>query len=196
MKTIYLLLTCSNTIFSQSIRLLTTSPYTHVALSLDGVRFYSFGRKNPYLPYPAGLVQELRAEGYLARFPHTRCALLTLEVSEGAYRRLEVRLNQMIISAKYYRYNLLGALLCGLGIAYTHRRRYFCSQFVGELLTKSDAALLPKVPSLMQPMDYAFLPGVQVLYTGQVGALFTMLSSLQNHRSLEPILLSSPCIPA
>lgn len=191
MKTIYLLLTCSRTLFSQSIRLLTTSPYTHVALSLDGVCFYSFGRKNPYLPYPAGLVQEMRGDGYLARFPHTRCVLLSLDVSEDAYRRLEVRLNQMIIAEKYYRYNLLGAMLCGLGISYERRRRYFCSQFVGELLAKSDAALLPKVPSLMQPMDYAFLPGVQVLYTGQVGELLGMLYPLRYQKATI-----FPCIPA
>lgn len=191
MKTIYLLLTCSRTLFSQSIRLLTTSPYTHVALSLDGVCFYSFGRKNPYLPYPAGLVQEMRVDGYLRRFPHTRCVLLSLDVSEDAYRRLEVRLSQMIVSSKYYRYNLLGAMLCGLGIAYERRRRYFCSQFVGELLTKSDAALLPKVPSLMQPMDYAFLPGVQVLYTGRVGELLSMLYPLRYQKATI-----FPCIPA
>lgn len=191
MKTIYLLLTCSHTLLSRSIRLLTTSPYTHVALSLTGDRFYSFGRKNPYLPYPAGLVQEMRDDGYLARFPHTRCVLLTLDISEDAYRRLEVRLNQMVASEKYYRYDLLGAMLCGLGISHTRRRRYFCSQFVGELLNTSGAALLPKVPSLMQPMDYAFLPGVQVLYTGQVGELFALLYPLRYQNRV-----TFPCIPA
>lgn len=191
MKTIYLLLTCSHTLFSRSIRLLTTAPYTHVALSLDGTCFYSFGRKNPYLPYPAGFVQEMRPEGYLHHFPHTRCTLLTLSVSEMAYQRLEIRLAQMIASEKYYRYNLLGALLCGLGIAYARRRRYFCSEFVGDLLTKSEAALLPKLPSLMQPMDYAFLPGVQVQYTGCVGELFTLLCPVS-----DQILLPNACIPA
>lgn len=191
MKTIYLLLTCSRTLFSRSIRLLTTAPYTHVALSLDGTCYYSFGRKNPYIPFPAGLVQESAESGFLRVFPHTRCALLSLEVTEAAYRRLEIRLGQMVASQKYYRYNLLGALLCGVGIRYERRRRYFCSEFVGELLDKSGAALLPKVPGLMQPMDYAFLPGVQVLYTGQAGELMEMLCPVSDN-----ILLPRPCIPA
>ena len=175
MKTIYLLLTRSATLFSRCIRVLTASPYTHVAVSAaddPGDCYYSFGRKNPLLPFPAGFIRESRETGYLRRFPRTRCVLLSLEVSDGAYRSICSRLIKMEAGARYYRYNLGGALLCGFGIQWVRRRCYFCSQFIGDLLTRSGAVSLPKPISLMQPIDYAFLPGVRVLFTGTAEELF------------------------
>ena len=175
MKTVYLLLTCSATIFSRCIRILTASPYTHVAVSVaedPADCYYSFGRKNPLFPFPAGFIRESREKGYLRRFPHTRCLLLALEVSDMAYSSICTRLWKMEASARYYHYNLAGALLCGFGIQWIRRRHYFCSQFIGDLLTRSGAVSLPKPFSLMQPIDYAFLPGVHVLYSGSAGELF------------------------
>ncbi|MBQ8642273.1 MAG: hypothetical protein IJ480_08660 [Clostridia bacterium] len=181
MKTVYLLLTRSATLFSRLIRLFTSAPYTHVSISVasdptafprdPAGSFYSFGRKNPYLPFPAGFIRENREGGYFQRFPHTRCVLLAVDVSDGAYASICSRLSKMEICADIYHYNLLGALLGSIGVVYEKRRRYFCSQFVGDLLTRSGAVRLPKPVSLMQPIDYAFLCGVRVLYTGSVGEL-------------------------
>lgn len=169
MKTIYLLLTRSGTVFSHCIRLLTGAPYTHVAVSVIGTGgvFCSFGRKIPWLPYPAGFVAESVSSGFLGQFPHTRCALLALDVSDASYAAVRSRLSEIEAKKREYRYNLLGAFLCGMGISLKRRRRYFCSQFVGELLERSHSVVLPKPASLMQPADYAFLPGVRVLFTGQ-----------------------------
>ncbi|MBQ3178509.1 MAG: hypothetical protein IJB52_11890 [Clostridia bacterium] len=175
MKTVYLLLTRSATLFSRCIRVLTASPYTHVAISVaddPAGCYYSFGRKNPLFPFPAGFIRESRERGYLHRFPRTRCVLLALEISDGAYSSICSRLLKMEASARYYRYNLSGALLCGFGIQWVRRRHYFCSQFIGDLLTRSGAVTLPKPISLMQPIDYAFLPGVRVLFSGAAGELF------------------------
>lgn len=175
MKTIYLLLTRSATLFSRCIRVLTASPYTHVAISVSGDPadcYYSFGRKNPLFPFPAGFIRESRYNGYLSRFPRTRCVLLALEVSDTAYSSICARLLCMEDSAWYYRYNLAGTLLCGFGIRCERRRHFFCSQFVGDLLSRSGAVILPRPACLMQPMDYAFLTGIRVLYTGTAGELF------------------------
>jgi len=175
MKTVYLLLTRSGTLFSRCIRILTASPYTHVAISVaddPADCYYSFGRKNPLLPFPAGFIRESRENGYLKRFPRTKCVLLALGISDDAYSSICSRLLKMEASARYYHYNLSGALLCGFGIQLVRRRHYFCSQFIGDLLTRSGAVSLPQQFSLMQPTDYAFLPGVHVLYAGSAGELF------------------------
>ena len=177
MKTICLLLTCSTTVFSRCIRFLTSAPFTHVAISVSGDPadcFYSFGRKIPQLPFPAGFVRESTAGGFLHRFPRTKCTLLAMEISDASHAAICSRLRKMETCSRYYRYNVLGALLCGMGIRWERRRRYFCSQFIGDLLEKSGAVSLPKPAALMQPIDYAFLPGVRVLFTGQAGEMFSL----------------------
>lgn len=178
MKTVYLLLTRSSTIFSYMIRLLTGAAYTHVSISVEnpqeisaGSGLYSFGRKHPLLWFPAGFVRENREGGYFRLFPRTACVLLALDVPDEAFHEISVRLRKMEICQHIYRYNLIGALLCGLGIRFERRRRYFCSQFVGDLLLRSHAAYLPKSAALMQPADYTDLPGVRQVYTGTVGEL-------------------------
>ncbi len=199
MKTVYLLLTRSATVFSHLIRLLTGAPYTHVSLSVEnpqdsagGSGFYSFGRKHPLLWFPAGFIREDRKGGYLQLFPRTACVLLALDVPDEAYREISVRLRKMDACRQIYRYNLMGALLCGLGIRFERRRRYFCSQFIGDLLQRSRGAGLPKPASLMQPADYAALPGVRTIYTGTVGELFGFTSPVI---SLFPKLAGLLAIP-
>ncbi len=189
MKTIYILLTRTNTIFSRVIRFLTAAPFTHAAVSiaqspaafleeagdvLCQTGFYSFGRKNPWLPFPAGFTLESGEGGYLRTFPETQCALLAIDIAEEAYEAICVRLAKMEKTERYYRYNLLGALLCGVGIPFPRRRRYFCSQFVADLLARSGAVALPKPVHLMRPVDFAFLYGARVVYMGTVGELLTL----------------------
>lgn len=178
MKTVYLLLTRSSTLFSGLIRLLTGAPYTHVSVSVadpketpERAGFYSFGRKYPLLWFPAGFIREDRAGGYFRLFPRTVCTLLALDVPDDAWREISVRLRKMEACRRIYRYNLAGALLCGIGIRLERRRRYFCSQFVADLLLRSRAVSLPKPAALMQPADYAALPGIRPVYTGTVGEL-------------------------
>ncbi|MBE6613870.1 MAG: hypothetical protein E7631_01015 [Ruminococcaceae bacterium] len=83
-----------------------------------------------------------------------------------------MRLQKMEACQGIYHYTLLGAFLCGIGVRWEKRRRFFCSHFVGDLLSRSHAAALPKPASLMQPADYVSLMGIRVIYSGSVGELF------------------------
>ena len=84
---------------------------------------------------------------------------------------IERRLLNMERIAGIYRYNLLGALFCYFGIARSRKRYYFCSQFVGDVLDRSGAAVLPKPSSLMHPMDYTGLDNMEIVYTGSIAQL-------------------------
>lgn len=112
MKTVYILLTRSNTIMSRMVRLFTHAHYTHasLSLSLSDALFYSFGRKNISRPLPAGFVKEPLAAGFFGAHPETECALLALPVEDDVYAMIERRLSNMERIAGIYRYNLLGAL--------------------------------------------------------------------------------------
>ena len=173
MKTVYIVLTRSNTIMSRMVRLFTRAHYTHasLSLSLSDALFYSFGRKNISRPLPAGFVREPLAAGFFGAHPETECALLALPVEDDVYVMIERRLSNMERIAGIYRYNLLGALFCYFGVARSRKRYYFCSQFVGDVLDRSGAAVLPKPSSLMHPMDYAGLDNMEIVYTGNIAQL-------------------------
>ena len=55
-RSVYILLTRSDTYFSRLIHLLTAEDYTHVSICLDAdlQHFYSFGRKSDIFMFPAG----------------------------------------------------------------------------------------------------------------------------------------------
>jgi len=77
----------------------------------------------------------------------------------------------MMENADCYRYNVLGLILCRMNIAYDRKRRYFCSEFVSEVLEKSNAIELPKHPSLMRPADYTNIDGINCLFDGKLHEL-------------------------
>lgn len=178
MPALYLLLTRSGTLLSRTIAAMTCDTYTHVSIALedDLEVFYSFARRQAVLPLPAGLTCESPTRGYWGRHPAIPCTLLALPVSEAAYARVARRIERMHAHADEYPYSLLGVLLCALGIPRDRGERYFCSQFVGELLAASGAVELPRDTSLLHPDDFLALPGTETLYTGTVGALNDFLS--------------------
>lgn len=68
---------------------------------------------------------------------------LRLEISEDAFRGIRRRLRLVDAFSPAYRYSRLGVLCALLHIPFRRRRRYFCSQFVAELLSASGAMALP-----------------------------------------------------
>lgn len=160
MRSVYILLTRTNTVFSKLIHAATLAEYTHSSLcvsdSMD--EFFSFGRKLPLLPFPSGFVKEQLDSGYFGAHQYTPCILLELYVEEKVYEKLCEKIREMWKSAACYRYDVLGILFLALHIEHKRPNHYFCSQFVGELLSESGALKLPKDASLMCPIDYKNLP--------------------------------------
>jgi len=173
MKYLYLLLTCSDTYLSRSIRHLTDDPYTHAALCFTPELnpIYSFGRKFASLMFPAGFTKDRLGKGFLRKHRKMECILLRLSVEDEAYLSAKEVVAAFEKNSFYYRYNVVGLILCGRQIAYERRRHFFCSQFVASVLQKSGAVKLPKTPSLMRPADFTMLPGVEVIFKGTVHTL-------------------------
>ena len=173
MKNVYVLLTRSQTALSRVIHALTGDRYTHASVAFDdGLKtLCSFARRHPALPLPAGLVQEALDGGYYDSHRYISCALYALPVGEDAWRDVRRRAEEMLSHRRAYRYSVRGLAMCRLGVAETRPGKYFCSQFVGELLRESGAARLPKPPALMRPQDLAELPGANCLYRGRLSGL-------------------------
>lgn len=173
MKTIYFLLTRSDTYISRLIRLSTTDKYTHVSIAFeqDLRTLYSFARKHERFPLPAGLIQENIHSGFLAKYNSIPCAVYSLQVEDDVYYHAKSIAEGMFLQQEEYRYNLLGLILCKMNIPYKRKYYYFCSQFVSEILLHSNAVSLPKPPSLMRPADYMNLPGVSCEFQGRLHGL-------------------------
>lgn len=172
-RRIYILLTQSETICSKIIRRFTGDTYTHASIAFeeDLNSFYSFARRYPALPFPAGFVREHLDEGFFERHRDIPCVLYAMGVTEPVYERARDRIASMFVRRRTYRYNLRGLALCQIGIEESRPKHYFCSQFVGEILRDSGAVVLPKPPSLMRPQDYEALPGLLCLFRGRVSGL-------------------------
>lgn len=179
MKTIYILLTRSGTILSRIIGVLTADPYTHVSISFEeGLQpMYSSSRKNGETMFPAGPCPEYFHRGYWKRHPQTPCALYRLSVSNDAYAAALHEVDRIMQNAEAYHFNVWGLILCRMQIPHRRRRHYFCSQFVGEVLCRSNALTLPKDSSLMRPVDYMSLPELTCCYTGVLEGLLNLITA-------------------
>jgi inositol transport system substrate-binding protein len=168
MKEIYVLLTCTGTVFSRAIKHFTGSEYTHssIALDINCDHLYSFARRQEFPPLPAGFVREDISTGILAKYSHCKCAFYRLTVDDDTYFEIEKELYTMSLSKNLYPYNCFGPLLCFLKIPYHSSGKYFCSEFVADILNKHGALKLDTPPSLVQPNDFASNEDLTLVYEG------------------------------
>lgn len=172
-RTVYLLLTRSETYFSRLIHHFTDGEYTHASIGLEGPKgpFYSFARKYPRLPWPGGLIQEGVDRGFFSLHPNIPCCLYELEVSEDTYQFLCCRLRTMYANRERYHYSFLGTVACFVGRPFVRRHHKFCSEFVAEMLCESGAVELEQVPAMTRPMDFCKLEELRAIHRGKVGGL-------------------------
>lgn len=168
MKSIYLILTCSCTAISRIIRAFTGENYTHAALAFDEDlhTMYSFSRKYPSLPLPAGFREEYTDGKFYRLQGNIPCIIMRKSVSNREYSRLKTTIYNMQCRAGEYKYSVLGLFMCRLGIPLERPTRCFCSQFVARILRDNGIASLPKPPSLMHPADFLGLSGFETVYSG------------------------------
>jgi inositol transport system substrate-binding protein len=170
MKSVYLLLTRTNTVSARIIRKLTRNFYSHVSISLDDEcnSFYSFARRNYYLPFIAGFITEDVESGIFGKYQDTICTLYELKIDDSVYDKINVKITEMMMDYERYRYNIIGLFACYFGIPYNRRHHFFCSQFVARLLDEAEAVDLPKDANLIKPTDFCLLPELTTLYQGKL----------------------------
>ena len=143
-RSIYILLTRFPDHGSKVISLLTRCFYTHASIGLeeDLNTFYSFVTKG-------FLVEKITKYIRPDREPYP-CQLYEMKVSEKTYNAE------------------LGVAFGLLHIPFVRKYRYFCSQFVAEILEKANAVHLPKLSALCFPRDLAKLPGKVLVFQGNL----------------------------
>lgn len=173
MKTIYILLTRSTTILSKLVHFVTEDDYTHVSIAFDEEfkTLYSSSRKNGKTLFPAGPCAEDLNRGYYRMHDRIPCAVYELEVNDEIYEHAKWEVQMIMEKADQYHFNILGLFLCQMNIPYHRRNYFFCSQFVSEILYRSQALKLPKDTSLMKPSDYMKIPELFCRFKGYISEL-------------------------
>jgi len=171
-KSIFVLLTAHSDLGSRLMRLFTLEKYNHASIGIEDEpgHFFSFVTKGFYLERP------LKSKKVKKRA--RKCELYCLDVTEETYEAVKNRLGEFELCAKQYSYSSLGLMLCIFRIPYQRENRYFCSQFVSELLTLTGAARLKKQPPLYLPDDFRKEPGLKLFYQGTLGELSELAGAI------------------
>ncbi len=169
-KPIYIVVSQTGTILSRILKIITHKEYNHVSVSLnnDLELMYSFGRKKAYNPFIAGFVIESVNFGTFKRFYNTKVVVLEVTLPNENYEKMKTLIDLMVSDSKKYRYNYWGLYLAALKIPYKSHNRYYCSEFVRDLLIKYNVDGAEELNKIVHPMSFLNLPETQTVYIGKL----------------------------
>ncbi len=144
MPKITVLLTKYHDFFGTIVGMISGSSYSHASISVDEkeTEFYSFNYKGFVREKPKKYCPSTRADKYLK---------IEMEVTPEAYESVKKEIEAFREASDELRYSKLGVILLFLHIPHKFRNRYFCSQFIAEILDKAGIATLKKKSSLYFP---------------------------------------------
>ena len=149
MKKITILLTRYSDPTSVFVYFLTGRGYTHssIALGENMTEYYSFN----YTGFTVETIEKHRKRGV------ERSLSYSISVPDDVYDKIEKAIAVFKANKEDYHYTKLGVICCVLHMPLRRRNRYFCSQFVAELLENSGAVTLFKKPHLFTPNNFTRL---------------------------------------
>jgi hypothetical protein len=169
-RTLSVLLTQNTDTISKLFNVITAGVYTHASIGIEEWEneFFSFVTKG-------GFRIERPIVNRKAKREHILCALYRLDVPYEVYEDIKHRLQAFSDQKNQYHFSFWGAFLCLMRIPHRFNNRYFCSQFVSELITSTGAAHLSKQPSLYLPDDFKFEPQFRLCFQGTLAGLAEFL---------------------
>lgn len=161
-RKLYVLLTQFPGLDAKAMRYYTRFPYTHASIGLEENLniFYSFVNKG-------FIVENISRYNKPGRAPFP-CALYELEVAQPIYDAVKRMIQNFIKNRSTLRYDTLGLFLSLIKIPNRRHGRYFCSQFVAEVLHRCNAARLNKNSALYLPKDFQRLQGLTMIFQGDL----------------------------
>ena len=168
MKSIYIILSQTGTMFSRVLKFFTRAEFNHASISLEPTleHMYSFGRLNPYNPFVGGFVEEGKNRGTFKRFDKTKAMVLEFNVSDEKYKAIRYFIEYFVEHKTEFRYNYLGILFACFKKHYTSQKRFYCSEFVSECLKVFNIENANELPNIIKPIDFLKLNNKQIIFTG------------------------------
>lgn len=159
-KYLYIVISQTGTLLSRILRLVTGAEYNHASISVskDLNQMYSFGRRHPYNPFWGGFVMETPDTGTFKRFSNTKALVLAVETTDEQYKKICDFLSYMYSHKDDYHYNYIGLCLAAFHIKCRKNNCYYCSEFVGDILSKYQVTGVNSLGSIIQPINFLDLP--------------------------------------
>ena len=151
-KKIYIVLTQTYTTIARIIKSITKDNYSHASISLDIKcnNMYSFGRKYIYFPFYGIFLKEDLRKGLFIRNKNPLIAIYEIKVTKKQYNKIKDKIKEIELNNKGY--NIIGLLLAHFRIK-LHRRKYYCSEFVYEVLSNKEIEIYNKENTLFKPEE-------------------------------------------
>lgn len=167
-KYVYIIISKTNTILGKIIRSRLKVSYNHCSISTDISlnNIYSFGRKELHNMFRAGFVTESKNYGFFKLHSNTQITVLRIKATNEQLNHFEKIISRFKRNSEKLKYNILGLFYCYLGLPIKRENKYFCSQFVAEVLQELGIQGLKKPPTLTRPHDFIKLSGIEYIYTG------------------------------
>ncbi len=168
---VYIVISQTGTILSTWLKNITGASYNHVSISLrrDLGRMYSFGRRHPYNPWWGGFVLESTRCGTMKRFVETECVVLYKPVTPEQYSEIKRLLRDMYCRKEEHGYNAWGLILAAVGVVHKSKHgRYYCSEFVRDVLIQFGVEEAKQFPAIVKPMDLLNLRDSHIIYRGKL----------------------------
>lgn len=174
MEHIYIALVDTPGIFAAVIRRFLRQRYIHVVLGMDeGLEeAYSFGRRNPQVPWFAGFEREDKHK-ILRAFPTAVYRVCELECSAEQKAGIMERLRQDYKRRYHYHYAVPGLPFIALGRPFYLKDQYTCSSYIARLLEENRIRICDKHFSLVTPKDFCLYPYKRVIYEGSLAEFVT-----------------------
>ena len=151
-KKIYIVLTQTYTTIARIIKSITKDKYSHASISLDIKcnNMYSFGRKYIYYPFYGIFLKEDLRKGLFIRNKNALVVIYEIKVTKKQYNKIKDKIKEIELNNKGY--NIIGLLLAHFRVK-LHRRKYYCSEFVYEVLSNKEIEIYNKENTLFKPEE-------------------------------------------
>ena len=125
---VYIVLSKTQTLPSNVIKMWTKEPYAHTSLALDIElnEMYSFARKRLKNPFDCGFISEDITSGVFGRDLETTCRIGRLRVTKQQFHKIQMILEKFKREKAVYHYNYLGILGVMCHWSVERRYNYFC----------------------------------------------------------------------
>lgn len=129
--------------------------YNHVSISLDENEevFYSFN-------YKGFAIEKQKSKKYQASIYENMH--IQIYIPDEIYTVLENEIKQFVENKERYSYTKFGLVLCFLHIPHKFKNKYFCSQFVMELIANAGIVDIKRNESCYLP--YHFVDHIHYLF--------------------------------
>ncbi|MFC8597705.1 MULTISPECIES: hypothetical protein [unclassified Isoptericola] len=158
---IYVVLSRSSTVLSRTIRLATRDEYTHAALALDAdlELMFSFGRRRAANPFVGCFKRERLDDDLYRDMPELPGVVLEVPVTPAQRELVCGQVSEFLLDSHTYTYNAPGLVSGLFGRGSEDDRRFFCSEFVYQVLHGAGVCDLGLPRWKVRPQTLLQVPG-------------------------------------